>query len=571
MIPRQSWRTGCIILAAGAMAAAAELSVWTEGATQRVLRAAPPGPQREVRLAAARGEWEGFQVLVRAPAAVPGLTLAVSDFQGPGQAVIPAAGVQCYREQQFEITKPSFRNDQFVAGWYPDGLIPFRHPLTGAALPPEARLRAVPFDLPAAETHGFFVDVPVPQDAAAGEYTATVTVSAADGSRVSVPVRLTVWDFALPAVASYQTEFGWPGAALRGYYAKREKEGKEKAPADWQAVDRQCADLLAQHRFNVPLFEVLAPQRQENGSFAFPEGTAARVREHIDRYRLNALPVPHPVQVVQDPVAEGEVLRAWFAAWDRLIEEVQRPGVTFFIYLRDEPNDAEEYRYVQTWGRAVRALSSRVKILVVEQTAVQDAAWGDLYGAVDIWCALFPLFDEVTAAKRQALGETIWTYTALAQCNPPSPWWATDQPLLNYRVPAWISWRYDIRGLLYWGSLAYWNEVDDPWSQSLTLDRSKQNPATIYHGEGSLVYPGRAAGYDGIAPSLRLKALRDGSEDYELLAMLRRAGQGEEAMKSVQLVARSWFDWDKDPEAYQRVRRQLADLILKTHAGAAAP
>lgn len=548
-------------LALGSARLPAATQVWTEIATRRILREAAPGAMREVRLQAARGEWEGFQIFVRADAALPGLTLAVSDLRGPGGAAIPATVLQCYREQQFEIAKPSFRNEPFTPGWYPDGLIPFRHPLTGEALP-AARLRAVPFDLPAEQTHGFFIDVPVATASPAGEYAGTVTVSASDGTRVEIPVRLGVWDFALPAVPSYQTAFGSPARALRGYYTTREKAGKEKPPADWTAVDLQCADLLAQHRFNVAPFEDVLPQRQDDGTFTFAAGTAERLRAHIDRYQVNAVQVVHPNRAVKDPVAEAEVLRAWFAAWDALIAEVQRPDATFFIYLRDEPNDAEAYRYVQTWGRAIRALKPRVKVMVVEQTAVQDAAWGDLYGAVDIWCPLFPLFDAETAKARQALGEVLWTYTALAQRSPPSPWWATDQPLLNYRVPAWIGWRYDIRGLLYWGSMVFWKQVEDPWTESLTLDRSQQNPKTIYHGEGSLLYPGRAAGYDGLAPSLRLKALRDGSEDYEYLAILRRAGQGDAALAQVQTVARSWFDWDPDPDAYLRVRQELARLIL---------
>jgi len=557
----QHARAACVALAICGMAAAAEISVWTETATRRVLREAPPGSTREVRLQAARGEWEGFQVLVRSAVPIAGLDLAVSAFSGPDGAAIPAEGVQCYRQHQFEISRPSFRNDAFTPGWYPDGLIPFRHPLTGQPLP-EARLRAVPFDLPAEQTHGFYLDVPVPETAPAGEYQATVTLTAADAVRVEVPVRLTVWGFTLPAVPSYQTAFGAPAKVLRQYITAREKEGKETAPADWNAVEQQCADLMARHRFNAAPAEDLAPTRQADGAFVFAAGLAERLAAHIDRYRLNAVQVPHPNRAVKDPVAEADTLRAWFTAWDGFIDTVQRPGVTFFVYLKDEPNDADAYRYVQTWGRAIRALNTRVKIVVVEQTYPQDEAWGDLYGAVDIWCPLFPIFREESAVKRQALSEVVWTYTALAQRDPPTPWWATDQPLLNYRVPAWISWRYDIRGLLYWGSMAFWRQVEDPWNEPLTLDRSERNPKTIFHGEGSLLYPGRAAGYDGIAPSLRVKALRDGSEDYEYLAMLRRAGRGDEAMRQVLTVARSWSDWERDPEAYQRVRQALAEMIL---------
>jgi hypothetical protein len=110
-------------------------------------------------------------------------------------------------------------------------------------------------------------------------------------------------------------------------------------------------------------------------------------------------------------------------------------------------------------------------VLVVEQPWTEpglggaDSAWGDLYGAVDIWCPLFSLHHPGPAAKRLALGESVWTYTALCQ-GPPTPWWEIDFPLLNYRVPAWMAWRDGMTGLLYWGGLSYWSQVDDPWSQA---------------------------------------------------------------------------------------------------------
>jgi hypothetical protein len=206
-----------------------------------------------------------------------------------------------------------------------------------------------------------------------------------------------------------------------------------------------------------------------------------------------------------------------------------------------------------------------VKVLVVEQTKAQDPAWGDLYGAIDIWCPLFPLHDPQTAAERMALGEAVWTYTALCQAKP-TPWWHIDFPLLNYRLPAWMAWRDRMTGILYWGGMSFWRQVDDPWTDPKTLDRRKDGKGPLYNGEGSLLYPGRAAGFDGIAPSLRLKALRDAIEDYEYLAILQRAGKLREAEKVVLPLTESWFQWNEDPAAYERARAQLAELIVQASA-----
>jgi len=159
-----------------------------------------------------------------------------------------------YRQHQLELTLPSARNDNFKPGWYPDPLIPFRQP-------PNARFKAVPFDLPAGETHGFWVDIFVPANATPGKYRGTFRVNAA-----TIPVGLTVWDFELPRVSTLQTALGSPAERMRGYYAKRAKAGKEPEPKDWDAVEAQVADEVSRHRINAtPPSALLTPQKEADG------------------------------------------------------------------------------------------------------------------------------------------------------------------------------------------------------------------------------------------------------------------------------------------------------------------
>jgi hypothetical protein len=117
--------------------------------------------------------------------------------------------------------------------------------------------------------------------------------------------------------------------------------------------------------------------------------------------------------------------------------------------------------------------------------------------------------------------------------------------------------------LLYWGGLSYWDQVEDPWTDAGTLDRRKQRKELLYNGEGSIVYPGRPVGYDGIASSMRLKTLRDSIDDYDYLAILERLGLAAEAEKVVLSVADSWYRWDSNPAAYQKARARLAEMIVK--------
>jgi hypothetical protein len=547
----------------------ATLNVWTVTETRHVLRSDPPGTEHMARLGAARNEWVSFQILLRADVPVKGIGLEAGDLKGPAGSVLRASEARLYRQHQLHLEVGTYRNDAFEPDWYPDPLIPFVHPMTGKRLE-GARITAVPFDLPANETHGFWVDLYVPTNAAPGEYRGVYRITTGGDNAIEVPVRLTVWEFSLPQAPALVTEFGSP--RLRDYYRQRAKVANEPEPSDWAAVETQCAQLLSDHRFNaVPPRETLTPKRQPDGSFAIPSTQVQALREFVDRYHVNALQTPHPSSAVKDPEAERDTLRAWLAAFDRAAKELDRPGVLFYTYLRDEPNTLEDYRYVQKWGRAVREAKSVVKVLVVEQPWTEsgyggaDSAWGDLYGAVDIWCPLFSLHRQESAAKRQTLGETIWTYTALCQ-GPPTPWWHIDFPLLNYRVPAWMAWRDGMKGLLYWGGMSYWRQTDDPWTTAPYYTGSGKpqqgQKGIVFQGEGSLVYPAPPVGYDGVVPTIRLKALRDAIEDYEYLAILQRLGKTEEAQKVVGSLTETFFQWDKDPAAYEKARASLVGMIV---------
>lgn len=540
----------------------ADWQVWTLAQTRRILRGAPADTGTDIRLSAARNEWESFQILMRSDMSVRGINVHAGDLEGPGGSVLRAEDARLFRQHQLYLDIGTYRNNEFKPGWYPDPLIPFRHPLTRKPLE-GARLVAVPFDLPASETHGFWIDVYVPADASPGEYRGKYRVTTQDGREIEIPVTLTVWDFALPRVSTLQTALGSPAQRMRGYYSQLAKDGKEEEPSDWDAVETQCAEMLTRHRINAtPPARSIGPIAQQDGSYRIPSEQINELREFVDHYHVNAIQIGHPNRIVKDPEIEREKLHAWLRSWDHTAAELNRSQVIFYIYLKDEPNDEEAYKYVQKWGQAICEAKSVVKVLVVEQTWAQEDEWGDFYGAVDIWCPLFPLFKEESAVKRQALGEIIWTYTALCQ-REPTPWWHIDYPLLNYRVPAWISWRYRIRGLLYWGGMSFWRQVEDPWTDPKTLDRrGESGKGQLYNGEGTIVYPGRAVGYDGIAPSLRLKALRDSIEDYEYLAILEQMGLADEAQEMIMSVAGSWFRWEKDPAVYEKVRAKLAEMIV---------
>ena len=67
-------------------------------------------------------------------------------------------------------------------------------------------------------------------------------------------------------------------------------------------------------------------------------------------------------------------------------------------------------------------------------------------------------------------------------------------------------------------------------------------------------------------PTIRLKALRDSIQDYEYLAMLHRLGKDAEAQKIVRSLTETFFQWEKDPAAYERARAKVAEMIVAASA-----
>src|SRR6185503_6169838 len=133
------------------------------------------------------------------------------------------------------------------------------------------------------------------------------------------------------------------------------------------------------------------------------------------------------------------------------------------------------------------------------------------------------------AAERARKGVLKW-YISCVQFYP-QPNYFIDAPAMDPVMVPWITWRYNLQGILYW-DLKYWSQTVDPWLNSTTyLSGYLCSDGRNLNGEGSLLYPGsevhRYTGQrdvDGPVSSIRFELLREGIEDYEYLWMLKSLG-----------------------------------------------
>ncbi|NLF17751.1 MAG: DUF4091 domain-containing protein [Lentisphaerae bacterium] len=205
-----------------------------------------------------------------------------------------------------------------------------------------------------------------------------------------------------------------------------------------------------------------------------------------------------------------------------------------FVYWFDEP-DTKDYAFVMNGFRKLREWAPGLRRMLTEQ--VEEG----LIGGPNLWCPLTPQVHPEVVAARRAAGERFWWYV----CTGPKAPYATlfiDHPGTELRVWLWQTWSHGVEGILvwqtnYWTSGAAYPEPDRPqnpyrdpmgWVSGYSTPAGSRRPWG--NGDGRFIYPPEAAAdgrpaapvLEGPVDSVRWEMLRDGLEDYEYFAILRR-------------------------------------------------
>lgn len=97
---------------------------------------------------------------------------------------------------------------------------------------------------------------------------------------------------------------------------------------------------------------------------------------------------------------------------------------------------------------------------------------------------------------------------------------ALETSLLDCRTTTWWMFEYNVEGLLYWGFDVTKNGEQNACDEYFTTNR---DVFSNHNGDGWLCYPGGQYGLDTPISSIRLEAIRDGIEEYELLYALNES------------------------------------------------
>ena len=543
-----------------------EAEVWVESSIRwvRTDTEPPDQPIHTAVLYAARGEWESFQLCLRASQVINGVSVEATPLTGPGGS-ISTSRIRLYRAFHLQVEN-THQPDTTGPGWYPDILVPFTHPETGQDL--TGSMDANPFDLQAYRTEVVWVEVRVPRDAIPGWYTGHLLVTAGT-SAASVEVQLKVWNLTLPGHTTLQSSF-WldEGQIVRIYGIDPDQN-----PAPLYVRCRQYYEFMLEHHLMPAQILDASPSYLEDGTPDFSwraPGLNVNFSEALDHYLklgLNCYEIPLGNYTFNDPFgADRDRVKKYVRSFQEWFEARGLGGYPF-TYIIDEPMSAQDYHISRLWGELLHEAHPNFRFLLTEQPTPEDPSWGSLVGYVDIWSPQSVEINEEEVQElleRVAAGEEVWPYTAVRY--PGTINWGLDVPLTNYLLIPWLSALLNGTGILYW-VVNYWNEVEDPLSQTPYWW------TTEFPCAGVLLYPGLSSrvGFDGPLPSLRLKVLRDGIEDYEYLQMHRQQHGDHATDLLIHRILTSGTNFTNDPQDLQYTRLLVANALINEAAQELSP
>lgn len=510
--------------------ASAPFPVWVQSGLVRVGKTEEPGTTSVINLSGARGETVDMQVIVQAPASgLSNVNVTASALIGPGGTTIPSSNLTLYREHYVTVIGTDNygggSNPPLGSGTYPEPLIPFNDPETDAPLCGSAAvLKACNATVTAGQNQPYWIDIFVRRGPAAsppGTYTGTISLTSDQGN-ASIPVTLTVWDFELPMQPSELSLWTlWPPAPGNKLTTLDQALMRNKVMGWYDAASNAASDMTS---FGL---------RRSGLNSSYPIGIQCDGSH-------KSLPTTNQINAVAGDFP---------------------PALGLDFYVADELKSCPKaYQALKTVGRNVHAGDFGVKTLMTTDTPDSNLFdEGDGRSAIDYWVLLD------SAQKWPALpfaggGSDLWSY---ASCNTGSgntPEWMVDYPPINERIQAgFLNWTQGATGILYYRA--------DGWTAGNTLNSwNNVNTTTCggglgRPGDGIFLYPPGPIASTESAPGIRLKAIRDGIQDYEYAHILSKLSQSAFVNSIVAPIATSWTSWSHDPKALENARQQLGQHL----------
>jgi len=555
-----------------------------------------------VRLHAARGEYVSFQLVIGRVAedTLKDIFVEITPFSMAGKSLEFDPELSLEWSVRVKNISRGYEKSSYGAGWYPDALIPFE---TIQAARRTGRL-VYPLTLPDFRNRIdgqryllVWVDQFVPferEKVPPGTYKSIVNVEV-DGSIKKLPVVLKVWDFAVPS------ENRLTGNIQQSGFVRRLTEDREL----------ELYQLFKRHRV-IPTDPSYRPQYSVSRSGKLTIDWSdfdSRLKKYFTgeaftgKYGYRGPGYGEPIEIFVLPFncardkasgggwpdvggAEDERKPANRAIYISAIRQVREHVLSMVdtdkIRLVVFQNGLDESYFPEAWDRMVY-YGKLFKEYFPESAYRVDGGYSKeamevIREAIDYWCCHSVGYNMDTVEEYRKMGIKDWVYGPILYERRGNSGVGSstfiDLELTNERVISWACWKYRTLTWCSWGIGSQWTPAwysPETWKHVIR----REDQATYfrsYNGNGQVVYaPGVVPSVNVICPSIRLKNMRDGVEEYEYFRLLTRLeGNTDRADAVVNRIINRPFGeqslgnldvWNHNPADWDAARIEVGELI----------
>ncbi|MGC1240267.1 MAG: glycoside hydrolase domain-containing protein [Chryseosolibacter sp.] len=566
-----------------------------------------------VFLHGARGEYISFQLALtnHTDSMLTDMRIEMSQFASNSTQF--KISPEMFLEWSVEVKSPStgYPKATLGTGWYPDALIPFNRIQSDSS---KVRSRWVyPLTLPdfnnridGQRSQIFWIDQYIPfdrEDAKPGKYTSTLTVTIG-GVTQKIPVSLRVWDFAIPNENQFKASLQHEGF-LSGANEKQELEVYQLfkrnrvslmdptyqpdlqmsknggVDIQWEAFDKRLKKYLTGEAFTSSYGYEYGPGVGE------PIETFALPFDVYGKHGTAGWPDIGKPDVERNPENQARYVSTIQKVRDHLKGMIDPKKTDLTVYL----NGLDESYFQEAWDRMVFYGDVFKKHYPEAQFRV-DGAYSeeamDVIGkSINAWASHTINYNIEQVSKHQKNGIKDWLYGPMLYESKVNSWVGSstfiDLPLVNDRAISWSCWKYRTYSWISWGIGAGWESGwYDPESWKDFYKEASEADAEFtyrkFNGNGSLVYkPGVVPNVNVVCPSIRLKTMRTGVQDYEYMRLLTTLdGNSARADKIVnEIINRPFGDnaigkldvWNFDAAKWDERRIALGEMIHEKMSG----
>ena len=469
-----------------------------------------------VNMTMAKGEYEGSQIIISAGQDV------TFDFESCdlvcGQNKIPKESVEIFVQKYVNVQANYDVATKLPVARYPDALVPMQKIK-------EANENVVY----KGENQGFYIRVKTAIDQPVGLYTGSLTLTIADKSQ-KIPVSIQVEDVVVSEENHLKSAF------INGWYTS---EGE--LDSSQEMLDNYNNALL-EYRLCGTNLMYSRHHREDISTPAKIDAWVEKAYEYMQNPLCSTINMPYELR--GQYLNEGRMENLLQAIFDYSLEknynmfekliwyggvideprgngimEMARTISHQFNDLRNRFADKVESSSLEVSEEFKNELIQSIRIIPNILTEYYDE---ELANAKVTFCPLFQYYNsEDLRQQYEGLGERWWY--GCVQPKAPYPTYHIDDTWLSARVLSWLQAEYNVVGNLYWSTDLYARY--DQSKGYLSIEEYYEGVAARFtgtNGEGFLFYPGKKYGVDGPLASMRLEAIRDGMEEYEILYTIKQ-------------------------------------------------